>query len=257
MFDISGKTAFITGGCSGIGLAIARAMTTQGCQVICADIRNHPDDVNTMGMDFVFCDVSKEQSIIDGLSWAAQTKASLDIVILNAGIGDVGPKITETDSRMLERITSINYWGVFYGLKHAPTFMNDSGSIIVTSSMASKINIPGTAAYSAAKASINSLVAMSALELGERNIRVNAVCPGYVDTPLGNSDAEVKMTKYFTALGRHANPDKDIAGVFLFLCMPASQYITGQSLAVDGGWSCGPTERLLQHVTGEETAPGS
>ena len=98
---------------------------------------------------------------------------------------------------------------------------------------------------------------MAALELGERNIRVNAVCPGYVNTAMGNTPEEKAIAVTFTALRRHADPKTDIAGVYLFLACDASNYMTGQTLQVDGGWSAGPTKQLLEVVTGQTSAPGS
>ncbi|MDG0980968.1 MAG: SDR family oxidoreductase [Halieaceae bacterium] len=256
MFSVENKTAFITGGSSGIGQAVAHRLALLGCSVIIADI-NKPSKLEPK-THFVHCDVSQEDAIKTALYDAKSLlNQPIDIVILNAGVGDVGPKITDTDAKLVNKISAINQWGVFYGLKHAPEHMNDGGSIIVTSSMASLISIPGTAVYSACKAAINSMVSMAALELGKRQIRVNAVCPGYVDTELGNSAEELKLTKMFTALGRHADPATDIAGVYIFLASSASQYMTGQALEVDGGWRCGPTDQLLELVTGSSLAPGS
>jgi NAD(P)-dependent dehydrogenase (short-subunit alcohol dehydrogenase family) len=183
--------------------------------------------------------------------------SKFNTVILNAGIGDVGPTLTQTPQSLIEKITRINQWGVLYGLKHAPEFMHDNGSIIATSSMASILSMPGTGVYSAAKAAVNSMVSMAALELGARGIRVNSICPGYVNTALGNSQEELRISEVMTALGRHADPKDDIAGVFLFLASNASRYMSGQALQVDGGWRCGPTYELLRAVTGSDNAPGS
>jgi NAD(P)-dependent dehydrogenase (short-subunit alcohol dehydrogenase family) len=96
---------------------------------------------------------------------------------------------------------------------------------------------------------------MAALELGPRGIRANAVCPGYTATALGSGDEGQKLCKAFTALGRVATVT-DMAGVYVFLASPASAYMTGQALKVDGGWHCGPTGKLLEMVTGSSEAPG-
>ena len=120
-----------------------------------------------------------------------------------------------------------------------------------------KLSMPGTGVYSAAKAAVNSMVSMSALELGERGIRVNSICPGYVNTALGNSPEERRCSVTLTALGRHADPKEDVAPVFLFFASDASRYITGQALAVDAGMHNGPTNKLLTLVTGTSAAPGS
>jgi 3-oxoacyl-[acyl-carrier protein] reductase len=90
---------------------------------------------------------------------------------------------------------------------------------------------------------------MAALELGARGIRVNAVCPGYIDTALGSAEEGRKLSQAFTALGRAGTTD-DVAGVFLFLASDASCYMSGECLRVDGGWHCGPTPQLLAQVIG-------
>jgi NAD(P)-dependent dehydrogenase (short-subunit alcohol dehydrogenase family) len=121
--------------------------------------------------------------------------------------------------------------------------------------MAAFINVPGAGVYSAGKRAVTSMTEMSALELGARGIRVNCVCPGYTATALGSGEEGQKLCEAFTALGRVATVD-DMAGVYVFLASSASSYMTGQSLKVDGGWACGPTERLLELVTGDASAPG-
>ena len=161
----------------------------------------------------------------------------------------------ETGQALIEKLTKINHWSVLYGLKHAPRHMNDGGSIISTSSMAAFINIPGAGVYSASKRAVTSMTEMSALELGGRNIRVNSVCPGYTATALGSGEEGHKLCEAFTALGRVASVG-EMAGVYVFLASDASAYMTGQSLKVDGGWDCGPTEKLLELVTGDSSAPG-
>ena len=157
----------------------------QGAQVVIADIVDGTSVANEIGAQYVHCNVADEQSVADSFAQTCETlSGKLDIVVLNAGVGDVGYSLQETEFELLEKLTKINQWGVLFGLKHAPNYMNDDGSIINTSSMAAVLHIPGSGVYSAGKRAILSMTAMSALELGERNIRVNAVCPGYVNTCL-------------------------------------------------------------------------
>lgn len=258
MFDLQGKKAYITGGASGIGRAVAEAFIDHGARVVIADINDPTDVAAEIGAQAVSCNVADESSMADSLATACQLlDGRLDIVVLNAGVGDVGPSLEETEQALLQKTTSVNQWGVLYGLKHAPANMNDGGSIISTSSMAAFINMPGTGVYSATKRAICSMTEMAALELGSRGTRVNAVCPGYVNTALGDTENEQRVVRTFTALQRCAEPREDIAGVFLFLASDASRYMTGQSLKVDGGWHCGPTRELLEIVTGNSAAPGS
>jgi NAD(P)-dependent dehydrogenase (short-subunit alcohol dehydrogenase family) len=256
MFSLEGKRAFVTGGTSGIGLAVAASYVQQGATVVVADITEGSEVAERIGAQFVHVDVADESSVAAAMNEGTHLAGGLfDIVVLNAGVGDVGPTIEETDQALLEKVTKINHWGVLYGLKYAPQHLQDDGSIISTSSMAAFINIPGSGVYSAGKRAVTSMTEMAALELGQRGIRVNCVCPGYTATALGSGTEGQKLCEAFTALGRVATVD-DMAGVYVFLASDESRYMTGQSLKVDGGWHCGPTERLLELVTGDASAPG-
>lgn len=255
MFDLKGRRAYITGGSSGIGLAVAKALIEHGATVAIADIVDAQPIAREIGATALHCNVSDEQSVSESLSAASSVLGGpLDIVVLNAGIGDVGPTLSEVDQALIVKVSSINHWGVIYGLKHAPAHMRDGGSIISTSSMAAFINIPGSSVYSASKRAVTSLTEMAALELGARGIRVNSICPGYTDTAMGSGEEGRLICEAFTALRRPATVD-DLSGVYVFLASDASRYMTGQSLKVDGGWSCGATEALLKLVTGSNKAP--
>jgi NAD(P)-dependent dehydrogenase (short-subunit alcohol dehydrogenase family) len=251
MFSVQGKSTFITGAAGGIGLAVAIRFIEAGAEVVMADIVDGAQTADEIGAHFVSIDVSSEDSVAGALERAVALVGPLDVVINNAGIGDIGPTLEGTDQGLLERITKINQWGVLYGLKHAPKHMNDGGSIINTSSLAANINLPGNGVYSAAKRAVVSMTEMSALELGARGIRVNAISPAYVTTALGSGDEGITLSETFTALGRVATTD-DLVGVFHFLAANESSYITGQNIVVDGGWSCGPTGKLLSLVIGSD-----
>jgi len=255
MFSLEGRTAFITGGSSGIGLAVARAFIAHGAQVVIADIVDATGVAEEIGATAVSCDVSDETSVSAALAAARLALGDLDIVVLNAGVGDVGPLLKEVDQDLIERVTRINHWGVVYGLKHAPSVMCDDGVIISTSSMAAFISLPGASIYSASKQAVVSLTETAAMELGSRGIRVNCVCPGYTDTAMGSGDEGRAICEVFTALGRAATVD-DLTGVYVFLASDASRYVTGQAIRVDGGWASGVTPTLLELVTGAESAPG-
>ena len=255
MFSLDGKKAFVTGGSSGIGRGVAEALIKQGASVVIADIVDGTAVAREIGGSFVTVNVAYEDSVSSALKEATKDLGgNLDIVVLNAGIGDVGPTFVETDQKLIEKVTRINHYGVLYGFKHAPRNMNNGGSIIATSSMAAFINIPGAGVYSAGKRAVNSMTEMAALELGTRGIRVNAVCPGYTATALGSGEEGQKLCEAFTALGRVATVN-DMTGIYVFLASDASSYMTGQALKVDGGWHCGPTEKLLEIVTGNAAAP--
>jgi NAD(P)-dependent dehydrogenase (short-subunit alcohol dehydrogenase family) len=255
MFTLEGKNAYVTGGSSGIGRAVAEIFIAHGARVVIADIVDASEVAAQIGAVAVRCNVADEDSVLASLQAATgMLGGALDIVVLNAGVGDVGPNISEVEQPLIDKVTRVNHWGVIYGLKHAPALMRDGGSIISTSSMAAFISVPGSAIYSASKRAVTSLTEMAALELGQRGIRVNCICPGYTDTAMGSGDEGRLLCEAFTALGRAATVD-DLSGVFLFLASDASTYMTGQALKVDGGWHCGPTPQLLQMVTGNEQAP--
>jgi NAD(P)-dependent dehydrogenase (short-subunit alcohol dehydrogenase family) len=249
MFRLDGKAAFVTGGAAGIGLAVTERLIAAGARVAIGDIIDAAAVAAKVGAVFVHCDVSREESVRCAMRDAAARLGHLDIVINNAGVGDVGPTLMETDQSLLEKLTRINQWGVLYGLKYAPVYMTDHGSIINTSSAAAVINMVGSGVYSSGKAAVVSMTRMAALELGARGIRVNAVCPGYVATGMGSGEEGLELARAFTALGRGATVD-DLVGTFHFLAADESRYLTGQAIVVDGGWSCGPTTQLLERVLG-------
>jgi NAD(P)-dependent dehydrogenase (short-subunit alcohol dehydrogenase family) len=252
LFSLKDKTAFITGAAGGIGMAVAQRFISAGARVVIADIIDGTQVADEMGAIYIPVDTGKEDSVAAALQSAvAKLDAKLDIVCNNAGVGDIGPTIEETEQALIEKTTRINQWGVMYGLKHAPKYMNDSGSIINTASMAAFENKIGTAVYSATKRAILSMTEMSALELGHRGIRVNAVCPGYTATTMGSGVEGVKLTEAFTAIGRVATVE-DLIGVYHFLAADESSYITGQAIKVDGGWSCGPSAQLLEQIIGRD-----
>ena len=251
MFSLKDKNAFVTGAAGGIGRAVAERFVQAGAHVVITDIVDSQNVADDIGAQFLQVDVSSEDSVIEGLQQAGELLGPLDIVVNNAGVGDVGFTLEETPQKILERITRINQWGVFYGLKHAPALMNDGGSIINTASLAALVKMPGSGAYSATKAAVVSMTKMAAIELGSRGIRVNAICPGYIDTALGSGDEGKVLSQQFTALGRAGTTD-DLAGVFHFLAAAESSYMTGHALVVDGGWSCGPTPQLLETILGTD-----
>jgi NAD(P)-dependent dehydrogenase (short-subunit alcohol dehydrogenase family) len=249
MFNLKGKNAYVTGAAGGIGRAVATRFLRAGAQVIITDVTDASQVAEEIGAVFHRVDVSDEQQVSNSLAKAESQLGKLDIVVNNAGIGDVGYTFEESEQMLIERTTKINQWGVLYGLKHAPKHMNNDASIINTASMAAFINLVGSGIYSATKAAVVSMTRMSALELGERGIRVNAVCPGYIATALGSGDEGVDLCEAMTALGRVGTTD-DLTGLYHFLASDESAYLTGQALQVDGGWSCGPSKAVLEKILG-------
>jgi NAD(P)-dependent dehydrogenase (short-subunit alcohol dehydrogenase family) len=250
MFSLEGKNAYVTGAGGGIGRAVAARFCQAGAKVIITDITDAGEEAGEMGAHFHRVDVSDEVQVANSLAKAESQLGKLDIIVNNAGIGEIGHIFEETEQAMIERVTKINQWGVLYGLKHAPKHMNDGGSIINTASMAAFISMIASGVYSATKAAVVSMTAMSALELGERQIRVNAVCPGYIATDMGSGEEGIDLCEALTTLGR-VGTTSDLVGIYHFLASDESSYLTGQALKVDGGWSCGPSSAVLKKILGK------
>ena len=236
IYDFSGRTALVTGDASGIGLAVANALRAAGATVIGID-RSRGDDV---------ADPDMWLQRADGL-------AAVDLAVVNAGISDAAP-IVDIDFMAWRRLLAVNLDGAMLSLQAAMRAMtaHDRGGAIVTTASISGIKAePGTGAYGASKAALIQLTKVAAKEGAPHGIRVNAIAPGGVDTPIwddmpfftdlvaseGSRDAAMKaMAKMATPLGRYATADETAAQI-LFLLSDAAATITGSVLTSDGGYS--------------------
>jgi 3alpha(or 20beta)-hydroxysteroid dehydrogenase len=258
MFSLEGKNAFITGGAAGIGLGIAERYIQAGAIVVIADVADGTAIAEEIGATFLKLDVSNEEQVKEALEKAVQVNGKLDIVVNNAGITgrDNFVAIAEGNGDHLLEVFKINAFGVFFGLKHAPKLMNDGGSMIVTSSLAAVMGVPGNSQYSGTKAAINSFCKIAALELGPRGIRVNSVCPGFISTKMGASDLGIYISSRVTALGRIGEVE-ELVGIYHFLAADESRYISGQVFNVDGGWTAGVSHQLMETYTKESGLDGA
>ncbi len=237
MFSIEGLTAVITGGTSGIGAAVAARFVAAGARVVIVGRRDGTDIARKVGaVAAVRADCSQESEIARGLQESRDLLGEdLDVLVNNAGIENTGPMIAEATGEELNRIFAINTFAVFHGLKYGQALLKDGASVINTASIAADLSVPGYSQYSASKAAVLSLTRSAAVELAPRKIRVNAVCPGSVFTPMLPPDhPEVPLTSLMCPLGRVATTD-DVVGVYHFLASRESSYISGQAIAVDGG----------------------
>lgn len=252
MFSLEDKTAFITGGTSGIGRAVAKRFAEAGARVAIAGRRNEGEAIaEEIGAIFIRCDVSVEQQVMDALARAEKALGKLDVVINNAGVQDTGPTIEEHDSEALEKNIGVMLKGVYFGLKYAPRHMKDGGSIINTSSVAGFLGVYGYGQYSMTKAAVISLTQTAAIELASRGIRVNAVCPGTVTTPMvPEGHPEIPLVETLTPLGHIAGTD-EVEGLYHFLAADESRYITGQAIIIDGGLSTGPSLAVMEKILAE------
>ncbi len=252
MYSFENTTAFITGGGAGIGAAVARGFIDAGAKVVISDISPAgPDAATEMGAaGFAQADVADEQQVIAALDEAVRIVGKLDVVINNAGIGVDMPTLDELDGDLARRMLDINLRGVMYGLMHAPSRMNDGGAIINTASAAGdQLALPTYGPYAVSKAGVVYLTRTSALELGHRGIRVNAVSPaGIGGTGMANEEVLIET---LTALGRMGTLD-DVVPAYLFLASGDATFITGTTIRVDGGMTAGITLNTLGLVPFED-----
>lgn len=240
----------ITGGASGMGRATVLRFLAEGASVIVGDLNVEAgtgllDEVGADGerLRFLRTDVSVEDDVGSLVSLAGEAFGRLDVMFNNAGIGGAFGPITEIELEDWNRTFEVLVSSVFLGTKYAARQMLDQGhggSIINTASIAGENGGAGPQAYSAAKAAVINLTKTTAIELGEHRIRVNAICPGVIYTPLmhGGDDRDIEsadqLMEEIQPWPRRGEGD-DIAGAALYLASDDSEFYTGQAMTVDGG----------------------
>ena len=248
--NLQGKVIVVTGGASGIGKATVLRLVEEGAHVVIADMQEGPgmalaSSVEGPGSaEFVYLDVSDHAAVTNTISNIAMTHGRLDGAFNNAGIEGPTAKITDLDPDEWAQVQSVNLAGVFSCVKAEVAQMANQeggGSIVNTSSVAGVVGLPGASAYNAAKHGVVGITRTVALEFGRSNVRVNAVCPGFIDTPMLNrvSGASAKMRDWLATsipMRRVANPT-EIADVVVWLLSDRSSYVTGIAIPVDGGWT--------------------
>lgn len=251
MVNLTGKTAVITGGNSGIGYATARKFKDLGATVIITGRNAEALDKAATELE-VNAIVADQSNLNDLDQMAAQVKEQfghIDVLFINAGVAAFAP-VEHMSEDQFDNIMNVNFKGAFFTLQKFLPVLKDSASIINLSSINAYTGMPNTAIYAASKAALNSLTRTAAYELAPRHIRVNAVNPGPVNTPifgkLGMPDETIK--EFATAmqnripLKRFGEPD-DIANLVAFLASDESSFITGAEYNIDGGTNLNP---LLQ-----------
>jgi len=246
------KVALVAGGTAGIGLAVARAFAQAGAITTIGGRRDGAAEVAAQAAcRFVHLDVADEASIAAALADVAARDGKLDVLVLNAGIGQPPGPLAKLDSGAAAAVVQTNLLGTFYGLKHAPAHMNDGGSVVLTSSISAVSGTPFEGLYGATKAAVSALARSAAVDLGPRGIRVNAVQPGPTWTAL--NPMPERWSEVMAPLGRKGTVE-DLVGTYLFLASDASRYLTGQAITVDGGTTLGMSRELLKLLT--STAAG-
>ncbi len=241
--QLEGQVAVITGAASGMGLATAERFIAEGASVVIADFNaaSGEEAAERLGDQcrFTKCDVSVEDDVAAAVALATDAFGKLDIIFNNAGIGGAFGPITEVKADDWDATFDVLVKGVFLGTKHAARVMIDQGtggSIINTASIAGLGGGAGPQAYSAAKSAVINLSTTTAVELAPHSIRVNAICPGIIFTPLmhsGDEESAEAMVAENQPLPKRGE-GSDIAGTALWLAGPDSAFVSGESIRVDG-----------------------
>lgn len=247
MDRLKNKVALITGGASGIGRSTCLLFAREGAKVMVADYaaeggNETVQQIKAAGGEatFVRADVSKSADVQNMITTTVKTYDRVDILFNNAGIEGPSAKLANYKEEDWDRVIAIDLTAVYLGMKYIIPEMikQGGGSIISTASVAGLVGFPGSGAYAAAKAGVINMTRMVALEYADKNIRVNCICPGIIDTPMvdrvvgGRPKERVVKAE---PIGRLGKPE-DIANAALFLASDESSFATGAPFVIDGGY---------------------
>ena len=248
--SFAGKVALVTGAGSGIGLATAKAFGEAGASVVLADRREDAVRAAAEGLSAsggkalaVRCDVTDDTQVASMIDRTVSAFGRLDAAFNNAGVMQRRVDTAEISGDEWDRVMAINLRGVWSCMKYELPQMlrNGGGAIVNCSSIGGVIGVPGLAAYHAAKHGVIGLTKTAALEYATRKIRINAICPGTINTPMAESltGGDPKILAEFLKdepIGRIAEPE-EVAAAVLWLCSPGASYVVGHALFVDGGYT--------------------
>jgi len=253
LFDITGKVAVVTGAAGGIGQALVRGLSNCGAYVVGADVRD-PADFPGNNTRFKRTDVTLESEVDALVEEACAHFGKIDIMIANAAIGG-GARAEEETSQGWDQVLAVNAKGSFLCARGAARRMKDQGggAIIQIASVLSFIGYPTAVAYTASKGAVAQMTRTLATEWARFNIRVNAIAPGFIRTPM--NEAILKSEEYLRPviakipLGRAGEPE-EIVGTVVYLASDASKFVTGSVIVVDGGElaSGGYTEGVMPYI---------
>lgn len=251
--EMAGRVALVTGGGSGIGRAACLEFARAGARVVVVDIdpataEQTAADVRALGVKAIatVADVSQSAQVQAYVQQAQSTFGRIDYFFNNAGIeGRVAP-VAEYDEAVWDRVIGVNLKGMFLGLRYVLPVMlaQKKGAVVNTASVAGTLGSPNGAAYSASKHGVVGLTRSAAGEVGKQGVRVNAICPGPIDTRMIHSLAQManpadpgavaKFNVGRNPMGRYGQPE-EVARVVVFLCSDASDYVNGAAWIIDGG----------------------
>ncbi|WP_042224681.1 SDR family NAD(P)-dependent oxidoreductase [Oceanobacillus manasiensis] len=243
MGKLQNKVAVITGGASGIGAATAKLFVSEGAKVVLVDLNEEKgkafeEELKAQGAEalFVKANITSEEEVAKVFKQATSIFDKVDIVFNNAGIGRVHSS-HDLEYSEWRNTVNVDLDGVFLVAREAIRGMleNGGGTIVNTASMYGWVGSPGSAAYNAAKGGVINLTRSLALEYAEKDIRINALCPGFIDTPIIPEENKKELSS-ITPMKR-LGKSEEMAKAVLFLASDDSSYMTGNSLTVDGGYT--------------------
>ena len=236
------KVAVVTGGASGIGLATTKKLLSEGANVVILDLKMGEEIINSLGENVLYlkCDVSNEENVKNCIEEIIKKFDHIDYLVANAGIGGSSSKPHEVSMDEWNKVISVNQTGIFLLNKYVINEMlkNGKGAIVNTSSMYGLVGSTTSFAYSASKGAINQMTRSLALTYARDNIRVNAIAPGYVDTPILSMVPDNIKEAMGTELpiGR-LGKDTEIANLICYLLSDDASFITGAIIPIDGGFT--------------------
>jgi len=249
-YDFKGQVALVTGASSGMGLATSRAFAAAGASVVLADVNadalaSAVDELTCAGHAAigVRCDVSDEQEVTTLLGRTIEAYGRLDMAFNNAGIQAPPTDAADEPAALFDKVNGINLRGVWTCMKHELKQMRQqgSGAIVNCSSLGGLVGLPGRGAYHASKHGVIGLTKSAALEYASRGIRINAICPGTIATPMvtemiAKGELELAAAIANQPIARLGAPE-EIAASVLWLCSPGASFVIGVALPVDGGYT--------------------
>ena len=236
------KVAVVTGGASGIGLSTTKKLLSEGANVIILDLKMDEEIINSLGENVLYlkCDVSNEENVKNCIEEIIKKFNHIDYLVANAGIGGSASKPHEVSMDEWNKVISVNQTGIFLLNKYVINEMlkGGKGAVVNTSSMYGLVGSTTSFAYSASKGAINQMTRSLALTYARDNIRVNAIAPGYVDTPILSMvpDNIKEAMGNELPIGR-LGKDTEIANLICYLLSDDASFITGAIIPIDGGFT--------------------